>query len=362
MPPRAPLTPISGNKTPRKEVDIYLQGQIIGMAKAGVTPTRISNALSIPRATIYGITERNRDTTTPTKNQRTGRPRKLSKREERYILRAVRQEPMLTYAQLKAKLGFQVSRKTYYRILKRHGITNWLAKKRPLLEEDHAKARLTWAKGHKDWSFDEWKHIFWSDESTVERTWNYRKQWAFGKPSQRWDRDKIQPKNKGKDVSIMIWAMIWGVGKSEIVRAIYDEDSKGGGVTANTYIQLLEENLLAYYEPGYIFMQDNAPSHKAQKTKDWFAYHGIEVTEWPPNSPDLNPIEHCWNWIKDWIDQNRPDLHLLPRNNTTTLDALFQAIEEAWDAMPDSYIESLIRSMDTRVNAVIEAEGWYTRY
>src|SRR5215469_12548994 len=29
MPPRAPLTPISGNKTPRKEVDIYLQGQII---------------------------------------------------------------------------------------------------------------------------------------------------------------------------------------------------------------------------------------------------------------------------------------------------------------------------------------------
>jgi len=98
------------------------------------------------------------------------------------MLRAVRQEPMLTYAQLKAKLGFQVSRKTYYRILKRHGITNWLAKKRPLLEEDHAKARLTWAKGHKDWSFDEWKHIFWSDESTVERTWNYRKQWAFGKP------------------------------------------------------------------------------------------------------------------------------------------------------------------------------------
>jgi len=190
------------------------------MAKASVGPTKISNLLSIPESTVRGIIKRNQNSTTPIKNKRTGRPRKLSEREERYILRIVRQEPKLTYTELEAKLRFHISRKTYYRILKRYGIINRLAKKRPHLEEDHAKARLAWAKGHKDWTFDEWKHVFWSDESKVERSWNYRRQWVFCKPSQRWDRDKIQTKNKGKDVSVMIWAMIWGVRKSEIVKAI----------------------------------------------------------------------------------------------------------------------------------------------
>ena len=197
------------------------------MAKASVGPTKISNLLSIPESTVWGIIKRNQNSTTLTKNKRTGRPRKLSEREECYILRIFRQEPKLTYTEPEAKLRFHISRKTYYRILKRYGITNWLAKKGPHLEEDHAKARLVWAKDHKDWTFDEWKNFFWSDESKVERDWNFRRQWAFCKPSQRWGRDKIQTKNKGKDVRIMVWAMIWGIGKSDIVRAIYDKDWGG---------------------------------------------------------------------------------------------------------------------------------------
>ena len=40
-------------------------------------------------------------------------------------------------------------------------------------------------------------------------------------------------------------------------------------------------------------MQDNALIYTAKVIKKWFSDMGINVLEWPPYSPDLNPIEYC---------------------------------------------------------------------
>ena len=53
----------------------------------------------------------------------------------------------------------------------------------------------------------------------------------------------------------------------------------------------MTDNLLGIWQPGLIFMQDNAPIHKAKKVIEWFNENGIEVIHWPPYLPDLNPIE-----------------------------------------------------------------------
>jgi hypothetical protein len=42
--------------------------------------------------------------------------------------------------------------------------------------------------------------------------------------------------------------------------------------------------------------------------------------------------------------------------------ALYDALNEGWNQMKQSLIDELIKSMNNRVNAVITAEDWYTRY
>ena len=102
-------------------------------------------------------------------------------------------------------------------------------------------------------------------------------------------------------------------------------------------------------------MQDNAKPHSAKATLEYMNQRGLIPIFWPSNSPDLNPIETLWDMMKDYIQEKHPDIH-------TKYAQLRTTVWEAWSSISEEDIRDLIRTMPARCQAVIEAEGWHTKY
>lgn len=162
----------------------------------------------------------------------------------------------------------------------------------------------------------------------------------------------------------MFWSAIRGETRANIIPLEGDPNAPRGGVTAIRYVDLLENYLFTILEADSIFMQDNARIHTARHTQQWFEEHGVALLDWPPYSPDLNPIENLWAVLKDKIIERYPELKAAPANEAT-IDLIIRAVEEIWedeDGITTNAIRNVIESMPDRVEAVIAAEGWYTRF
>jgi hypothetical protein len=120
----------------------------------------------------------------------------------------------------------------------------------------------------------------------------------------------------------------------------------------NYIIPMIRDHLLDH--ANMILMQDHVPAYKARSTFAMLEELGIPHINWPACSPDLNPIENLWNYIKDWIALNYP-VQMSERQ-------LRNAIEAAWNAIPDDYIRILFLSMPRHIQACLAAEGGYIKY
>jgi len=123
-------------------------------------------------------------------------------------------------------------------------------------------------------------------------------------------------------------------------------------ILSGEFLQTLEWYQLDKSE--IIFQHDNDPKHTAKLTKEWFVNNGVTVLDWPSQSPDLNPIEHLWNEI----DRR---LRKLPSPISSKTN-LWEQIQTVWNEIPQDFCAKLITSMPERVQDVIKARGFNTRW
>ena len=77
------------------------------------------------------------------------------------------------------------------------------------------------------------------------------------------------------------------------------------------YRENLRKNLLQScqklgLENSFVFQHDNDSKHTAGLLKDWLKQKKIETLNWPPFSPDMNPIEHLWDELERRMKKHQP--------------------------------------------------------
>lgn len=73
---------------------------------------------------------------------------------------------------------------------------------------------------------------------------------------------------------------------------------------------------------------------------------------WPPQSPDLNPIEQVWDLLDSKIDKTKK----------TSVKEFWKEMDKAWNSITKEELRKYINTMPDRCKAVIAAKGGHTRY
>ena len=352
------------------DVDI---GKILGLAKALMPQRQIASLIKCSQKAVQHTLATYLFETFQGRNPRREYKRKTSEREDRYIERALKQHSSTPLRDITNIVGLPISMTTLRRRRSEAGLASCVAAEKPGLSAQNVVKRLQWAQRYKDWTVEDWKKVIWSDESSIWIGVSPRRQWVIRPPGERLNRKYVKKTFKSAQVKVMVWACFTGERLGPMI--ICDE----GGIRANEYEDILYDGLFSLIddlleppedadtiqvadENTFVFMQDNALCHKANEILEFLAENRVPIMQWPPQSPDLNPIENLWTDFKVRFHKRFEELFSYASKSMEARYRYSEVLQEVWYSQGMEMVEALIESMPRRCAAVIEAKGGWTKY
>ena len=126
------------------------------------------------------------------------------------------------------------------------------------------------------------------------------------------------------------------------------------------YLEILHNelmNIITHYnlnKSNIIFQHDNNPKYITKIVKDQLKDQEFETLVWPTQSPDFNPIEHLWAIVKRKL-HNYEEL-------AKGIVELQERVEEIQENISIETCIKLIESIPRRIDAILKAKGYWTKY
>lgn len=164
--------------------------------------------------------------------------------------------------------------------------------------------------------------------------------------------DKKFVQRRQGPASVMVWAGVCASGKTPLVFL-----EKGVKVNQEIYRkQVLEDVLLPWAQihfgnQQWVFQQDSAPAHRAKTTQAWLHHNVprfITSQQWPPYSPDLNPLDYSiWSILESKVCATKH----------TTVESLKRHLLAAWEEIDVEILTKIVLNFEKRLDACIKSKG-----
>ena len=212
------------------------------------------------------------------------------------------------------------------------------------------KTELRGPENVRRWQNRNWQRVLFTDESRFQLHVADGRRRVYRRRGEREARCCVQEVIPFGGGNVMVWGGILGNVTTNLV--VID-----GNLTGQRYINtVLQPVVIPFLQrhPHTLFQQDNARPHVANQTLQFLNANNVNVLPWPSRSPDMNPIEHLW----DYLDRQ---IRLRPQQPHTR-QQLIAALMEEWRRIPPAFIRRLTFSVRRRVQACLNANGGHTRY